>query len=810
MLHRTAAFVAAIAVSNATVAAVLPPPSLPHLPDGQWMRGDLHVHDDHSSDGSGPRQALSQAAPGNNAVKDQIDFAVAHGLQFLPLTDHRTYDQHYDPLWASANLLLIRGEEANGSPHALVHGAVDSVVQGANPAGQPAFVNLQQSIWEAHAQDANWITAHPDDGETKDDGSPNPRASALGVDLIEVWNRSSNIDAEMAYAEGRWNAGYRTGISGASDDHFIEVWPVAGPGMPLTWVYAQPRERSVIDALRSGHTTISSDAVAPRLSLEADLNFDGVADAMQGDELVLPPNTRVQLIITIERPQGVTINLYQAPGKAAGAPPIEAIATGPLQVRQTFYRTITTGSTPTWIRAEARGPGLPSHYDISNLPLSLVPSPQQLPDEQRAITSPIFFSPTPSEGKGEIAVPADAGTADGATLVLGDAGVFNGFPDAASSNGVTHVVAEKHDGARSQITYRRRSGGVLGATISLTPNAQSARFPKVAARGNDVWIAYQDEPGSEQPHRSTIVLRHSSDGGLNWSGEQIVRAISGRCEHPALALTSDGKPVVAWQEISPRHPFDVMVQAIGVDPAPLNVSWDNDNLKNVLPALPTDSRSARYPASVWPALAVAPDGRVAVAWQDDRTDPDPLWTGSTGVGDGTDPDNWQIMIRLRSPGAAAWGRASTLGADDRSDRHPSIAFTSNGALTAAWSSKPLDSSGVNEAVLSSRSTNGVTWTAPAPIGFNANAQSIWPKLARGVDGRVRAAWHDSRSSDWRWRVVTAKQDLSGSWGAAQLIPSRGVNTWPALGGSTLVFASTRNATRLQRDRTQQIFAIDLP
>src|ERR1043166_3342055 len=181
---------------------------------GAWLRGDLHVHDDHSSDASLPRQASDQQLPGNNAIKDQIYFATLTGLDFLPLTDHRTYDQHYDPLWESSNLLLIRGEEANGRPHATVHGAIDTIVQGANPPGAPGFVNLQQSIWEAHAQDANWVTAHPDDGETNDDGSPNASASAVGIDLIEVWNRSSHIDDEMAYAEGRWNAGFRTGIAG--------------------------------------------------------------------------------------------------------------------------------------------------------------------------------------------------------------------------------------------------------------------------------------------------------------------------------------------------------------------------------------------------------------------------------------------------------------------------------------------------------------------------------------------------------------------------------------------------------------------
>src|SRR5207253_2245457 len=139
---------------------------------------------DHSADGSLPRQCCNQLGPGNNSIKDQIYFAFAHGLQFLPLTDHRTYDQHYDPLWEAGTLLLIRGEEANGRPHAVVHGAIDTIVQGANPPNTPGFVNLQQSIWEAHAQDANWGTAHPDDGETNDDGSPNASASAVGIDLI--------------------------------------------------------------------------------------------------------------------------------------------------------------------------------------------------------------------------------------------------------------------------------------------------------------------------------------------------------------------------------------------------------------------------------------------------------------------------------------------------------------------------------------------------------------------------------------------------------------------------------------------------
>jgi hypothetical protein len=52
------------------------------------------------------------------------------GLGFLPLTDHRTYDQQWDPQWSSSKLLLVPGEEADGSPHATVLGAADEVALG--------------------------------------------------------------------------------------------------------------------------------------------------------------------------------------------------------------------------------------------------------------------------------------------------------------------------------------------------------------------------------------------------------------------------------------------------------------------------------------------------------------------------------------------------------------------------------------------------------------------------------------------------------------------------------------------------------
>ncbi|MEI7932678.1 MAG: hypothetical protein WCI21_06455, partial [Alphaproteobacteria bacterium] len=125
-----------------------------------WYKGDTHVHDDHSSDGSLPRQRARDRAKGNVAVGDQIAQGTKQGLQWMPLTDHRTFDQYYDPQWEASGLLLIPGEEANGSPHAISLGAVDSVVQGAERPGAP-LAHVQQSVWDAHAQGGVWSIAHP-------------------------------------------------------------------------------------------------------------------------------------------------------------------------------------------------------------------------------------------------------------------------------------------------------------------------------------------------------------------------------------------------------------------------------------------------------------------------------------------------------------------------------------------------------------------------------------------------------------------------------------------------------------------------
>ncbi|MFF3590503.1 CehA/McbA family metallohydrolase [Streptomyces sp. NPDC002387] len=774
-------------------------------PKGKWLAGDTHVHDDHSSDGSGPRQTSHQTLPGNLPVGDQIAQGEKAGLDFMPLTDHRTYDQVWDPQWKSSKLLLLPGEEANGSPHAIVLGNVDVIVDGSNPPSSAAFRHVQQSVWDAHAQGAVWSQAHPDDGEYTPAAGPNDNASVQGADLAEVLNVASDPDAEVDYAENRWNAGFRFGVAAASDCHFRELWDIDSPGMPTTHVFAAHRSvLGILDGFRSGRTTVAQNTAGPFLTIEADVDGDGVFEAIGGDEVVVTDRKlpkKAMLRVKVKGGKGTTVHVYGAPGRSAGP-----IATFRPQRANEAYELplVLKGTDHGWFRVEARSPGSAAGSEAD----------PNLPDQLRGATSPIFVSVgAPAAPRPEIALPAADTTGDRAGLVMGDQGTFTGFSDVAVAGDITHVVAEMHEDHASKVVYRRLdSKGRITKSITLSGRSATARFPRVVATSADVWVVWQDEQGKEQPHRPVILLAHSTDGGGSFRSPQKISRSKGRAINPALALIDGKHPLVAWSD-NGEGAFDVYAQILGVDKAAVNISAAG---KATSPGVPTDARSPRYPASLFPVIAVHDGRRAVVSWQDDRYDPDPLWTGHTPpagqpASGGTDPDNWQILASVRKAPGHSWSnpvQVSKVG--DRSDRHPGLTVDEHGTFVAIWESGALQSSGTNLQLRSARSTDGgSTWTAFEQVALNADAMSQRPRLGVDPDGTIRAVWYDSRSTDWRWKVFTATLDTDKGWSGASQVSHQGNNTWPALHRGVVVFTSDRGATRTQRDQTQQIFRVEL-
>ncbi|MDX2647685.1 CehA/McbA family metallohydrolase [Streptomyces sp. PA03-1a] len=774
-------------------------------PKGKWLAGDTHVHDDHSSDGSGPRQTSHQTLPGNLPVGDQIAQGEKAGLDFMPLTDHRTYDQVWDPQWKSSKLLLLPGEEANGSPHAIVLGNVDVIVDGANPTGSAAFRHVQQSVWDAHAQGAVWSQAHPDDGEYTPATGPNANASVQGADLVEVLNVSTGPDEQVEYAENRWNAGFRFGVAAASDCHFRELWDIDAPGTPTTHVFAAKRSvLGILDGFRSGRTTVAQNTAGPFLTIEADVDGDGVFEAIGGDEVVVADRKlpkKATLRVNVRGGKGTTVHVYAAPGRSAG--PIASYR--PQRANESYeLPLVLKGTDHGWYRAEARSPGSASGSDAD----------PNLPDQLRGATSPVFVSVgAPADPRPEIALPAADTAHDEAAFVTGDPGTFTGFSDVAVVGDVTHVVAEVHENQVSKVVYRRLNGkGRITRSVTLSGRSATARFPRIVATSHDVWVAWQDEQGKEQPHRPVILLAHSADGGGSFKAPAKISKGKGRAVHPALALVDDKHPLVAWSD-NGEGAFDVYAQIVGIDKAAVNISAAG---KATGPGVPGDARSPRYPASLFPVVAVHDGEHAVISWQDDRYDPDPLWTGHTPpagqpAAGGTDPDNWQVLASVRKAPGRGWSTPVQVSrVSDRSDRHPGLTVDRDGTFVAIWESGALQSSGSNLQLRASRSTDGgTTWTASENVALDAEAMSQRARLGVDPDGTVRAVWYDSRSTDWRWKVFTATLDREEGWSDATQVSHQGNSTWPALHRGVVVFTSDRGATRTQRDETQQIFRAKL-
>jgi hypothetical protein len=279
------ALLAGCGESTQGTAADGPPLSEPIAPiEGVWLKGDLHVHSDYSTDAS------------NNAVATIIEFAETHGIDFLAITDHDNHVQGAiaantwsDPNFASDSVLLLYGAEWTTSRG---HGNTFSP----RPYDHQRFFNVRdepEAVIAAAARDLgiHLSANHP--------GHTNVFEFDFGIARsFELWGSSIwalNTRSVEMY-EDLLAAGFRLTALGGSDSHHgypqrprrfaPNSYQRAGNyvGTPTTWAFARERTAdSVVEAFGNGRVSISVNPKAPRLEFYADLDGDGVPDLMMGD-----------------------------------------------------------------------------------------------------------------------------------------------------------------------------------------------------------------------------------------------------------------------------------------------------------------------------------------------------------------------------------------------------------------------------------------------------------------------------------------------------------------------------------------------
>lgn len=261
-------------------------PPVASLTDGVWLKGDLHLHSRHSTESS------------NNTVARIVGFAETNGFDFLAITDH---DNHVagdvahhtwaDPELRSDKVILLYGAEWTTHRG---HGNVFA----ARPYDHQRLYDVRDQrdvriMAVKKALGVHLSANHPY-------GKDNFGFSYDLVDSIEVWN--SVLWPKNAAALAVWDDMLRsgrklTGRGGSDAHHGVPPTPAQATrnsgeasanyvGTPTTWVFAKARTaQAVMDALAGGRVAVSAGPNAPRAELSVDLDGDGRADIMMGDNV---------------------------------------------------------------------------------------------------------------------------------------------------------------------------------------------------------------------------------------------------------------------------------------------------------------------------------------------------------------------------------------------------------------------------------------------------------------------------------------------------------------------------------------------
>jgi hypothetical protein len=246
-----------------------------------WFRGDFHCHTTHSDGELSPPQLAA--------------VAVAHGLDFVFVTDHNTTST-FGRFGDDPGVLVGRGVEVTyerGHCNVFgITGAEDWLAQlrfpyPSEPTSADPYPSIDALIGRATAAGGLVSINHPFLAPRAWTFRPTDLAA---IEAVEIWNDPSSGDNRAANprAIAWWTEllveGYRPTAIGGSDYHrpmprHGEHKPCDELGLPATWVLASAcTEAAILDGVRNGRVWVEHGATAALTVMHA-----GVAHPVGAD-----------------------------------------------------------------------------------------------------------------------------------------------------------------------------------------------------------------------------------------------------------------------------------------------------------------------------------------------------------------------------------------------------------------------------------------------------------------------------------------------------------------------------------------------
>ncbi|HEY3448577.1 MAG TPA: metallophosphoesterase [Myxococcales bacterium] len=311
----------------------------------------------------------------------------------------------------------------------------------------------------------------------------------------------------------------------------------------------------------------------------------------------------------------------------------------------------------------------------------------------------------------------------------------NDYPSSPAA--IDHQFDFAYDLATSSNDVRD-DGGLLAFT-DLTANSagagdQLAPVLGLTAAGGFVMAWEDDSSSADGAGMHDIMVRGFSPGGCQSFAQKAANAVTaGQQRLPSIGVAGDGRFAVAWEDDSDANgSFQIYARGFAADGA------------ERFATLTVNATAAGQQRS--PALAMAPDGRFVVAYEDDQD------------GDG------KFQVRLRGFTAAGTQSFADRSAHDDAlgmRAKPSVAMAADGSFVVAWED---DSDGNGSYQIHARgfAADGAPRWARATVNSVSTGQQRKPVVAADALGGFVVAWQDDQDADGNYNILARGFEPAGT------------------------------------------------
>jgi hypothetical protein len=260
---------------------------------------------------------------------------------------------------------------------------------------------------------------------------------------------------------------------------------------------------------------------------------------------------------------------------------------------------------------------------------------------------------------------------------------------------------------------------------SVSAGEQLAPRVAMAATGGFV-VAWEDDSSSaDGAGNHDVLVRGFAPGGCEAFADVVVNPVTaGQQQTPAVASDAAGNFVVAWADDQDGNgSFQIHARGFAADGS------------ERVPTFVVNSQSAGQ--QLRPAIAMAPDGRFVVAWEDDPE------------GDGT--------FQVRARGFAADGSERftdrSVHADALGQRiRPALGLDADADFVVAWQDDS-DGNGAYQIHARGFAADGSERFAAQAVNSVATGQQRRPAIGLAADGAFVVAWEDDQDGDGQFRIL---------------------------------------------------------